>query len=308
MQNGGIAENAATFAPCNICGSGEYREICGITISPFSAPSKLVKCKRCGFFYANPRHKKEVEEDYYRRRYHEDQQEGYWYKGRLDVFKRSLREMSKFVKKGRLIDVGCGRGYFMDLARSDGWEVNGVEISESAACHAGQTLKLDVIKDGLKDALFPAEYFDAATMWNVLDQLYDPRANLAELNRILKRGGYVFIRVSNGYFHLPLFRLCAGLKALFSNVDDSIFTFHLYSFDQDSIKRLLGSMGFSGVVVRTERMGVNVPDFVKVVGARMESLSRKFFDIGSEIVYYCSLGKAVVSPSIFVIAKKEKNI
>ena len=65
-------------------------------------------------------------------------------------------------------------GYFMDMARSRGWETGGVEISDSGARNARDVLKLDVVQGGLAEAGFEKNYFDAATLWNVLDQIYNP--------------------------------------------------------------------------------------------------------------------------------------
>ncbi len=307
MQNGSVMEDRLTFASCTICGSDEYSEVCDINISPLTTPSKLVRCKRCNFFYANPRLRREAEEEYYRRHYHESQKEGYWYDTRIDVFKRALREIDSFSKKGRLIDVGCGMGYFMDLARSDGWEVSGVEISDYAIDHAKSKLKLDVIKGGLEEAHFPEEYFDVATMWNVLDQTYDPNGSLIELNRILKRGARVFIRVTNVDFHLTLLKLCNRLKDMIP-IDTGIFTFHLYSFDKTSIKKFLESTGFSEVIVKTEAIDANVPDLMNIFGQNNERAARMVLDMGAKAINYLSLGNIIMSPSIFVIAKKEKNI
>ncbi len=283
------------FISCNICGSDKYREVCDIRIAPLTTPSKLVRCEGCGLFYANPRLEREAEEEYYRKRYHEDYGEDYWYERRIDVFKRALRRIEGFIKHGKLIDVGCGKGYFMDLAKNNGWEVKGVEISDSAVDHARQKLKLDVVKGGLRDAHLEAEYFDVATMWNVLDHMRDPRSDLIEINRILKKGGYFFIRVSNLYFHLRLFRLCKGAPSVF----------HLYSFDKDSIRKLLESTGFSDVIVRTEPMGLSVRGLVNVFGKKGEGLARRLLDFGAKVIYLLTLGNIVASPSIFVIARKK---
>lgn len=295
------------YASCDICGSGKYREVIRVEISPLLVPSWLVRCAGCGFFYANPRLNREAEEDYYTGRYHEDQKEGYWYDGRIDVFRRSLSRMHKFLKNGRMVDVGCGMGYFMDLARKHGWETKGVDISTYAAGHANEKLGLDVVKGTLKDARFESEYFDAATMWNVLDQIYDPAANLTELNRVLKKGGYLFIRMPNLYFHLRMLKFHGWLKYFLKDLKARPAVFHLYAFDKNSVKRLLESTGFSDVAVRTERIGVNVPRFVEIFGKGNEKTVRKIFDTGAEGLYRLSLGKIVMSPSIFVIARKKDN-
>ncbi|MEK9150351.1 MAG: glycosyltransferase, partial [Candidatus Desantisbacteria bacterium] len=131
------------YASCNICGSNRYQEICDIQISPFLAQSKLVKCSVCSFFYANPRLDKKEEEEYYIKYYHEIEEEsspGYWCERRIGTFKKSLSIINKFIKNGRLIDLGCGKGYFMELAKNQGWEARGVEISDTAVDHARRDL------------------------------------------------------------------------------------------------------------------------------------------------------------------------
>lgn len=305
MRDDTKAKEMLEFASCNICGSNRYYELYDIKISPTLTPSKLVKCKECGFIYANPRPKRETEEDYYRRRYHEIQGIEWWYGGRIYPFRRVFKKMRKFLDKGKLIDVGCGMGFFMDLARSTGWEVKGVEISDFAANYAQERLKIDVVKSHLKDAHLEAEYFDAATMWNVLDQIYDPKENLVELNRILKKGGYIFMRMPNLYFHLKVFKLYHFFKVIFKNIENPLSVFHLYSFDKNSIKNLLESTGFCNVIVRPEAMGINVQRFIRIFDTKLEPIVRKFFDFAAEVVYYLTFGKVVVSPSIFVIARKK---
>lgn len=303
MDDDNIIKDKLLFSPCIICGCDSHEEICDIAISPLLISSKLVRCKECGFYYANPRLKEEVEEEHYKKRYHENENIDYWYEGRIDVFKRSFHEISKFVNKGSLLDVGCGMGYFMDLARNNGWEVKGVEISDSAVNYAKEKLGLDVIKADLRDTQLETDYFDVATMWNVLDQIYDPRFTLIELNRILKKEGYLFMRVSNLNFHLGLLRLYNGLKHLFRGIKSPPVVFHLYSFDKNSIKRLLNSTGFSKVIVKTESLGVNQPYILKVFGKKIEGIIRKLFDLGASVIYLLSFGKIIISPSLFVIAR-----
>ncbi len=310
MQNGDVAKGAMIRSRCDICGSGEYGEICRVEISPTSVGSKLVRCRDCGFFYANPPPARESEENYYKTRYHEDQSDGYWYEGRIDVFKRSLGRMGKFLKdSGALVDVGCGMGYFMDMAGSRGWETAGVDISDSGIRHAKDTLNLNVVRGSLRDAGFKENYFDAATLWNTLDQIYDPKDTLIEINRVLKKGGFVFIRVPNLSFHLKLFRFSKAVKYILNlKREDTITVFHLYSFDQRSIRNILKAAGFCNVRVRTEPIGVNVPDFVNVFGPRKEKIMRIFLDACANILYYTTLGRAILSPSLFVVAQKEKGL
>jgi len=308
MQGSSITENRMVFVPCNICGSSRYLEICDIEISPIFRPSKLVRCGECGFFYANPRPEKNTEEDYYRTHYHQDQRENYWYEARIDVFERLLREVKKFLKNGKLLDIGCGMGYFMELAGRNGWEARGVEISGYAASYARDKLGLKVIKGTFQDARLEKEYFDVATMWNVLDQAYDAKANLAESNRVLKKGGYIFLRMPNIDFHLRLSVFYNKLKRHLKGIKSSPAVFHLYSFDKNSIKKLLEVTGFSLVAVKAERLGENAPGLIEIFGKKREKAARKFFNLIGKALYLLSFKRFIISPSIFVVARKESDL
>jgi len=292
------------FTSCNICGSNECHEICGIEISPFLIRSKLVKCAKCGFYYANPRLEQGAEEELYSRQYYQDETEGRWYELRISVFKRFLRESSRFLKKGRLLDIGCGMGYFMDLAKNDGWEVKGTDISDYAVNYAREKFGSDIIKGDLEDAHFEREYFDAVTMWNVLDQVYDPKAVLAEANRVLKKGGYIFIRVSNLYFHLKLFKFYNSLKFLFKKIYLAPSVFHLYSFDKKSTERLLEATGFSVIAVKIEPMSAESWYIIEMFNKRCEKIIRRAVNFMAIAIYFLSFRKIIMSPSIFLIAQK----
>jgi SAM-dependent methyltransferase len=97
----------------------------------------------------------------------------------------------------RVLDVGCGRGVLLQEFRRRGWEVQGTELSESASAYARQTLKIPVKLGSLETIHFPANHFDAITLWHVLEHVENPRALLSEINRILKPGGVLLVSVPN---------------------------------------------------------------------------------------------------------------
>jgi SAM-dependent methyltransferase len=81
--------------------------------------------------------------------------------------------------------------------RRRGWEVQGTELCEKAASYARQTLKIPVEIGRLETINFPANHFDAVTLWHVLEHVEDPRALLAEVRRILKPDGVFLVSVPN---------------------------------------------------------------------------------------------------------------
>lgn len=96
---------------------------------------------------------------------------------------------------GRVLDIGCGRGWLLQAFQKLGWEVQGTEFSETAAAFARDVLHLPVAIGDLKSLEFPAAHFDAITLWHVLEHVPDPQPLLAEAHRLLKPGGILFIGV-----------------------------------------------------------------------------------------------------------------
>jgi SAM-dependent methyltransferase len=98
---------------------------------------------------------------------------------------------------GRLLDVGCATGIFLDGMRRLGWHVAGVEPSSSAVAYARVRFDLDIFAGRLEDAHYPAASFDVVTLWDVLEHVHEPRVVLAEIARILRPGGLLVLSLPN---------------------------------------------------------------------------------------------------------------
>ncbi|MFH1622856.1 MAG: class I SAM-dependent methyltransferase [Candidatus Omnitrophota bacterium] len=290
------------FSTCNICGCDKYQEICDIAISPTLAQSKLVKCRKCGFYYANPRLERALEEEHYKNRYHENEPITYWHKQRASFFKRALKEITKFRSSGDLLDIGCGTGYFMDLARSKRWSVKGIDLSDEAIKYAKENFSLDVTKGDFLDINFEKESFDVVTMWNVLDQVNDPKTVLESVNNILKKGGYIFMRLSNLNFHLML-RKFTG-KQTQKNPGLTPYVFHLYSFNKKSIRRLLDITGFLEIMVKADLLEEGNIQLVRIFGKNIALVISVIANLITMAIYFLSFGRIIISSSIVVIACK----
>jgi len=98
---------------------------------------------------------------------------------------------------GRLLDVGCATGVFLDGMRRRGWQVQGVEPSTYAVRYARERFGLDVFEGLLEAAALPTASFDAITMWDVLEHVHEPRPVLSELARLLRPGGILVLSLPN---------------------------------------------------------------------------------------------------------------
>lgn len=108
-----------------------------------------------------------------------------------DLVKMKL--LNKFKSSGRLLDVGCAKGGFLKVAHEWGFEVEGVDIAESAAEYVRHNLGFKVANCDLPSAGLQVETFDIITLWDVIEHLRNPNPTLAEAYRLLRPGGLIFL-------------------------------------------------------------------------------------------------------------------
>jgi 2-polyprenyl-3-methyl-5-hydroxy-6-metoxy-1,4-benzoquinol methylase len=129
--------------------------------------------------------------------------------------RRATRLHQLHGRTGSVLDIGCGRGQFLEALRRRGWTCRGTELTETAAWHARETLALDVRIGPFDGAWFPDAAFDAVYLWHVLEHIPATSTALAEALRLLRPGGILVIAVPNleswqarvcryDWFHLDL--------------------------------------------------------------------------------------------------------
>lgn len=150
---------------------------------------------------------------------------------------------------GRLLDMGCGLGFFLKaLAPYSRWETHGCEISSAAVRYAHQTLGLSrVVQTRLDEAQFSPEYFDLITMWDVLEHVPRPDPVLRRCDTMLRNGGICFIRTPNAAVQLFRARMKKLILGMRSDSGYLMARDHLHHYSMKSIRRLLERNGFSRI-------------------------------------------------------------
>jgi 2-polyprenyl-3-methyl-5-hydroxy-6-metoxy-1,4-benzoquinol methylase len=108
---------------------------------------------------------------------------------------RSLNELAP--GRGKLLDIGCFCGIFLDEAAKEGWDCTGLEPLVMPAIHARSAYGLSVVTDTLRDGLFEPDSYDVVTAFQVLEHMVDVAGELAKISRILKPGGLFVAEVPN---------------------------------------------------------------------------------------------------------------
>lgn len=96
---------------------------------------------------------------------------------------------------GRILDVGCGTGAFLETCRAGGWQITGTEPDADARKIASEKLRIDV--ESNIGALNEHVAFDIITLWHVLEHIPDLNETIATLHRLLNQFGTLLIAVPN---------------------------------------------------------------------------------------------------------------
>jgi len=109
-------------------------------------------------------------------------------------FAQHFRTITALRPGGIILDLGCAKGAFVELALQKGYSAFGVEISEYAGSIARTRVGEDRISIGrLEDASFAPESFDVVTMFDFLEHLNDPGKLMRSVAGLLRRDGLVYV-------------------------------------------------------------------------------------------------------------------
>ena len=137
-----------------------------------------------------------------------------------------------------LLDVGCGNGVFLRVARTNGYDVEGIDISRTAASLASEQGFRAVAGDFLTHTF--DRQFDIITMWDVVEHLTDPLGFLSRARQLLNPGGFVFAKVPCfGASNFLLIRRCNRLAVLLLAAPA-----HIQYFTENSLLQLATNAGF----------------------------------------------------------------
>jgi len=251
---------------CDLCNNIEYRELLKISSKKdYNSPKKtredytIVECNNCGLVFVKENVDENEIKDIYSKGYYTGRDErGYknYIKKHSNTFLNKISKLSRrfkgnptkdihlinrYVKhKGKLLEIGCAAGFFLQEAKKNGWDVTGVEISDFASNFAKDELNLNVYNGKIEEIInsrkLKKDQFDVVTLWDTLEHIAKPSSLLKSVNFLLKINGILFFStlnidsteyINNGknwkYFRPPK---------------------HLFYFSESTIKKYLEKYGF----------------------------------------------------------------
>ena len=271
QQAGGVE---MIYVSCPLCGGDNPQtlyEPWNTTVDPRTVLSAsggvrgtqhIVKCIHCGLIYVNPRPRPEVVIESYA----SAQDEIYIGASatREATFRRCVRIVETYAARGKLLDVGCAAGFFVKAACDAGWDAMGVEPCRWLADYGLTKSGVTIIPSTLAEAHFPDESFDVVTMWDVLEHVPDPLAELREVFRILRPGGLLLVNFPD---------IGTWLARLTGKNWWFLLSVHLTYFAKDALKEMLVKAGFAELRFRPNFQLVNVGHLIKMGALYAPSIS-----------------------------------
>ncbi|MTI41041.1 class I SAM-dependent methyltransferase [Fulvivirga lutimaris] len=229
-----------TLESCPSCGHQSYHSY--IKCKDFTVTQEefeIVMCDNCTLLFTNPRPTAK-----HLGRYYESEEYishtntatniiGIIYKAvRSIALKSKVKLINKASTKGTLLDYGCGTGHFLTQANKAGWQITGIEPSESARANLDENIKSNVYTD--INQLKKDVKYNVITLWHVLEHISDLKHTLNLLVAKLADNGKLIVAVPN-----PDSYDAKVYESYWAAYD---VPRHLYHFTQKSLAQLLESM------------------------------------------------------------------
>ncbi len=288
----GVGSSEASLAGlvCPACGGRQWHPI------PGTQGGDYARCQRCRY------HVRLVQTEHERAETFEQEQQKFYGDDSFCMtqlfeelqarrVRKRIEVVTRYLKSGRLIEVGPGNGEVLARLAQLGFQVTGVEHSATMSALIQERYGIDVRVGSFEDHSFEGELFDAYLSFHVIEHVTDVPAHLKQAASIVRPGGYAFIatpnadswehRISHSLspnfspVHLQLFS-CGGMTGLLDRAGFELIDLVTPSYTDawlrvvsSCYRRLRGKRGRSGDMVtrsntplrRTIIKGLSVVDF-----------------------------------------------
>lgn len=198
----------------------------------------LCKCLSCGFVFSRRVPTKDELNEHYM---------GY---GRNDYlspvtikrYNELLDRFEKYRKTNRILDVGCGIGYFLEEAKKRNWEVYGTEYTD-VAVEICKNKGISMQNGVLDPSHYDTESFDVITSFEVIEHINNPKEELASFYRLLRKGGAVYVTTPN-FNSLLRYRLK-------ETYDMICYPEHLSYYTPKTLRHVFRKAGFASGKIET---------------------------------------------------------
>lgn len=313
---------------CEVCSEvsqgHHYDKVLGVDGNEYN----LVKCDHCKMIRIWPLPTEEFVHSYYSSSYQGQVKENItkW----KDVFtanKSTIEDSYKKIEyfeniasptRGKLLDVGCGYGFFVYAAKKSGYEAIGIDIDREAIQFAKDYLGIEVKETSIESLNTTFMKYDVISAWNVVEHVINLTSFMKQINELLNKGG-IFTGTLPNIDGI-------GSKLFGKKWHLMVPPEHINYFNKRSLENLFIKNGFEPVFigtislyaspyfsfgVRRRIMAYYQTNSSKYVGLLLLRLNRILTLIKRYIIYY-PLNKIIMTfkldgDNIFFVVRKNKT-
>lgn len=166
----------------------------------------------------------------------------------LNRYRQLLDEFEKYRRTNKILDVGCGMGDFLAVAKEKGWDVYGTEYTDDAI-RVCKSKGISMNQGPLNVEWFQNENFDVITSFEVIEHINNPREDMEIISRLLRKGGVFYCTTPN--FN-AIERRILGSKY---NIIE--YPEHLCYYTKKTLKYLMNDFGLSPIWISTTGLSIS---------------------------------------------------
>jgi 2-polyprenyl-3-methyl-5-hydroxy-6-metoxy-1,4-benzoquinol methylase len=187
-------------------------------------------------------------------------------------FPEILGAIKKFRDSGDFFEVGCGMGYFLAYARTQGYSVSGIEYAALGTKVAREKFGLNVVQSSFEDLPVTESAHDVIFFGDVLEHLLEPLEMMRKAHRMTKHGGVVAAEVPSMFNSIVGRGAIVAFRALGRSKRMPMPPYHVNEFTPATLRAMFRAAGFSQVTIvqRTKK-----PDTIALRGTLIEKGAKK---------------------------------
>lgn len=234
------SDGGALQRACMICGSQAIVAYC------HKSPAMYFRCADCSFIFQHPPPPPDDIRSYADTEYNGGLYQDYVRarEMKLEHFRQRLAAIRSHIARGRLLDVGCSCGYFLEVAAADGYDVQGLEFSANAIAAAAPHIRPRILRARVEEiSQEKAESYDLISAFDIVEHLEHPLDFLSHARRLLRPGGRLVVSTPDaGHWLRPVMGVRWPMLQPMQ---------HLSLFSRAALQVALTRAGFDAITITT---------------------------------------------------------
>lgn len=227
-----------------LCGNRNYQVIHILTKDSIKYP--IVRCTRCDLVFMNPRPDYQALKKFYEKNYYYD--ESLYDRANIVNACKISQDIKRYLKPGSVIDIGCSKGFLLQLLKQQGFIPYGLEPSKDAIQFALKKFKIKIHQGYFDEFSFRPNSYNNLTAIDIIEHVPNPYKTLKKMYKILKTGGVLVVDTPN-------------IASLFYTISRSrwmgfVLPFHLYYFNPKTLSYYINKAGFKQLAVETAHFNI----------------------------------------------------